>query len=243
MSGGLALLMKEKAMKSQKISGLPGSFLALVLDDDVADRFRLIKICRQAGLQLQFVEAQDLDELQAHLNERQFDIIFIDFHLGLESGHQALELVRSSGRQSKAISIMVTSADTPDIMAEAMRNGCCEFILKDELDADTIRESVALAFQRKAVAATVARDHCRQDTMRHLNARPSPECRRPMSEVPWRRQSTSDRDEETKRTDFNPGCKSLRLNQISNFEKNDQVRPYTSEAPTPHCNENREVLR
>lgn len=166
------------------------SYSALVLDDDVADRFRLIKLCQKAGLNVDFHEAADLEDLRRLVAEQAYDIIFIDFHLGLSDGHEALDIVVSSELQSAAVSIMVTSVDRPDVIIKAMQDGCSDYMIKEELTVEAIRKSVALAFERQLIRITTTRERedmsAMKDSLSRFNAHLAPEMRRVMSAMLWR---------------------------------------------------------
>ena len=163
---------------------------ALVIDDDMADRFRLIKLCQQAGLDLDFQEAASLEEVRSTTDRGSYDIIFIDYNLGLATGQEALELVKAHYLQESAITIMVTSVDRHDVIIKAMRTGCSDYLIKEELTIEAIRKAVASAYEKKLLHAAL--DHERADltSMRDAIARfkchLAPEMRRVMSGMLWR---------------------------------------------------------
>ncbi|EIE48672.1 putative PAS/PAC sensor protein [Citreicella sp. 357] len=125
--------------------------LALIVDDDDADRYRLTKMCRKAGLDFAFHEAEGLKRMKALMDARRFDIVFLDYWLGIESGQEALELLRAHPNQRDAVVIMVSSVSRHDVVIEAMRSGCDDYLVKEELGLDAIRKSVANAFERRLV--------------------------------------------------------------------------------------------
>ncbi|WP_176439121.1 response regulator [Puniceibacterium sediminis] len=233
-------------MSNQEFIAIPKSCSALALDDDMGDRFRLTKICRKAGMDLNFHEAADLVQLKDRLDEVSFDIIFIDFHLGLSNGHQALEIIKSSERQADAISIMVTSENRPEVIIEATRNGCSDYILKDDLSVDGIQNSVSLAFERQLFAAITNRDVVRseatQGTMRRLNACLTPEMRRIMSATLQRRKDTDYLGGECKELEFGADLESVYFEMISVFGEGDHDHLGQTDIPMPHDQERRKIL-
>lgn len=128
----------------------------LTLDDDDADRMRLIRICRKSGMNVDCYEAASLEELRDQLNQQRFDIVFIDHNLGADSGFDALKLVASHEEQSAAIAIMVTGAADLKIAIEAMRAGCADYLVKEELTVAALTKSVATAIERRLLYAEIS---------------------------------------------------------------------------------------
>lgn len=128
----------------------------LTLDDDTADRMRLIRICRKSGMEFDCAEASGLDELREQLDQCSFDIVFIDHNLGADSGLDALKIVASHEEQASAIPIMVTGANDLKIAVEAMRSGCADYLVKEELTVAALTKSVATAIERRMLYAEIA---------------------------------------------------------------------------------------
>lgn len=128
----------------------------LFVDNDPVDRRRIINLCKKTGLNFKGEEACDLAQLEAALDRYRFDLIFLDYHLGAETGLEALALVKSHGQQKSAVPIMVTSMGEHDIIVEAMRSGCADYLIKDELSAEGIRKSITTAIERSLLLATIS---------------------------------------------------------------------------------------
>ncbi|NIZ13825.1 response regulator [Phaeobacter sp. HF9A] len=123
----------------------------LSIDDDEIDRMRLLKICRKAGLMVDFTEAANLDEMRECLEIDHFDLVFIDHDLGMDTGLDALRILLAHEDQVSAIPIMLTSSVDYHIAVEAMRRGCADYIVKDELTVDALIKSVTSAIERRAL--------------------------------------------------------------------------------------------
>ena len=92
------------------IPGADGTMMrALLLDDNPIDRKQIRWLCTKAGLHLDFAEAGNLADMRRHLDAEVFDIVFIDYHLGMETGLEALRMLLAHEDQGQAIPIMVTS--------------------------------------------------------------------------------------------------------------------------------------
>ncbi|MBU2962938.1 response regulator [Citreicella sp. C3M06] len=152
---------------------------ALIVDDDDADRFRLIRMCRKAGLGFDFHEAESLSKMRAAMDTRRFDIAFLDYRLGIDSGQEALAALRAHPLQRAAIAIMVTSVDHHDVVIEAMRNGCDDYLVKEELGLDAILRAVATSFERRVIRVrrgeSIARRADLEERIRRLGSGLAPE--------------------------------------------------------------------
>ncbi|UWQ49011.1 response regulator [Leisingera caerulea] len=123
----------------------------LSVDDDEVDRLRLNKLCRKAGMTAEFHEAANLDEMRQQLDTEQFDLVFLDHNLGMDTGLDALKQLVTHEDQVQAVPIMLTSATNYHIAVEAMRRGCADYIVKDELTTDSLMKSIASALERRAL--------------------------------------------------------------------------------------------
>ncbi len=123
----------------------------LSVDDDEIDRLRLNKLCSKAGMRAEFFEAANLDEMRQQLDKEHFDLVFLDHNLGMDTGLDALKLLVTHEEQVQAVPIMLTSATSYQIAVEAMRRGCADYIVKDELTTDSLIKSIASAIERRAL--------------------------------------------------------------------------------------------
>ncbi|WP_052257634.1 response regulator [Leisingera sp. ANG-DT] len=123
----------------------------LSVDDDEIDRLRLKKLCRKAGMEAEFFEAANLEEMRKLLDKEQYDLVFLDHNLGMDTGLDALKLLLSHEEQVQAVPIMLTSVTSYQTAVEAMRRGCSDYIVKEELSMDALIKSIASAIERRAL--------------------------------------------------------------------------------------------
>ncbi|SIS76140.1 Response regulator receiver domain-containing protein [Roseivivax lentus] len=140
----------------------------LVLDDLEADRARLRRLCRKAGLEFVLHEVSDLAGMRDLLDRQEIDIAFLDYHLEMHTGLDALKLLIGHEDQVNAIPIMITSVDRHDIAVEAMRKGCADYLTKEELSVDALRKSVTSAFERRLLIAALGEAQSSRSEM-HLS--------------------------------------------------------------------------
>lgn len=133
-----------------------GTLLALTLDDDEIDRLRLMKTCRKAGLSIEFREVCNLEEFAEELDEHAFDIVFLDHNLGMDTGLDALKILRCHEDQIDAIPIMLTSVTSHHVAIDAMRSGCADYIIKEELTVDSLAKSITSAIERRVLFAELS---------------------------------------------------------------------------------------
>lgn len=143
-----------------------GQLTALVLDDQQIDRMRLVDLCRKAGLSLQFAEATDIREMRHLLDTTSFDIVFIDYHLGMETGLDALRLLTSHADQERAIPIMVTSMGDHQVVVRAMRSGCVDYLVKDDLSIAEIQRAITSAVERRILLAALSQERATRQLAR-----------------------------------------------------------------------------
>ncbi len=144
---------------------MPTRLRALVLDDDDIDHLRLQRICERAGLDLDVTEAYTIAEMREKL-DTPFDVAFIDYNLGMETGLDALKVLLGHEEQSQVIPIMLTSVTRRAIAVEAMRRGCADYLVKEELSVDSLRKSMVSAFERRMFYASISDARSFQEKMK-----------------------------------------------------------------------------
>lgn len=143
----------------------PGVRPVLILDDSEVDRTRLIRRLAETGLDHRATEAASLSEFSDALDERAYQLVFIDFHLGQEDGLAALDRLLVHPRQRQAAAIMVAGEGQIHIAVEAMRRGCADYLTKDALGVDVLRKSIATALERKVMHATLEHERALRDDL------------------------------------------------------------------------------
>ncbi|OCX60542.1 response regulator receiver protein [Thioclava sp. SK-1] len=204
----------DYAMTSEENSSV---LRILSIDDDQLDRMRLRSICRKAGLSVEFTEAADLDEVRDRLKIQPYDLVFIDHHLGMHTGLDALRILQSHEEQLNAIPIMLTSAVEYKVAVEAMRRGCADYIVKDDLSVDSLIKSITSAIERRALYSALADARASEAELKDIFKRFMSGCGPEMREV-LRRSMSSVRAVKTQaRSDENVDV--TLLSNLSLFER------------------------
>lgn len=108
----------------------------LICDDSPTDRRLLIHLLGQVeACQFDCQEAGSAGEIRSALDDRQFDLIFLDLRLPDRDGLDWLaEIVE---RKLAPVVMLTGSGDKKDIVA-AMRSGAADYLIKDELFPERI---------------------------------------------------------------------------------------------------------
>ncbi len=121
---------------------------ALILDDNEVDRTRIRRLCRQADLDLVFAQAASISQFAEKLDGPAFDIVFLDYQLVQGDGLIALDMLKRHPLQRKAAAIMVAGEGQIQVAIDAIKNGCNDYIIKNNLSADTILRAVSNALEK-----------------------------------------------------------------------------------------------
>ena len=118
----------------------------LILEDDPDDVELLVDRLQRAGIQFTKRLASTREEYLAEL-DFPADLVLADYHLPGFNGIEALELLRAKGLDVPFI--LISGAIGEDLAVEAMRNGACDYLLKDRLTR--LGEAVRRALGEKAL--------------------------------------------------------------------------------------------
>lgn len=119
-----------------------GTLSVLILDDSEVDRTRLRRICKQAEFDMVFTEAPDIVSFKEAIESQSFDIIFVDYLLAQGDGLIALEMLSRHENQKDAVSIMVAGQGQIQVAIDAMKRGCSDYIIKENLSVDVMIRAV-----------------------------------------------------------------------------------------------------
>jgi DNA-binding NarL/FixJ family response regulator len=156
---------------------MPGrTFDVLILDDLATDRMRLRRLLRDAGLRFDLHEADNLASFREKIAQAPMDLVFLDYNLGMDSGLDALRILLDHDMQIEALPIMVTGVERCDLAVEAMRAGCADYLIKDQMTVESIRKAVASAFERRVLVSAITEAHHARRAARNSVARLAEVC-------------------------------------------------------------------
>ncbi|WGW02443.1 response regulator [Tropicibacter oceani] len=144
----------------------PGNVISVLIVDDLeTDRMRLARQCRKAGLKAEYYEAASLAETQDAMQSMHFDMIFLDYHLDMETGLDVLEIIRADPNHEDTVVLMVTSVGEPEIIVQAMRAGCSDYLVKDEMTVESVRKAITSAFERQLINVAMTNERALRERM------------------------------------------------------------------------------
>jgi len=117
----------------------------LVLDDSTFDLELLTRQCRLTDLPVKVTCTDTLPAFRRALSDRQFDVIFIDYILPEADGLAVCDLLRVDPRNAGAPVVMITNAARHDLAVAAMKSGCLDYLAKDSLSPETLRDLILRA--------------------------------------------------------------------------------------------------
>ena len=125
----------------------------LIIDDDAEDAMimkrRLRKVDRYT---VETEHAEDQGTALSRLEEKQFDLIFLDNKLG--GGITGGEILGKLKEQKVDIPvIIVTGSGNEHIAVELMKKGAYDYITKDNVTAETIERTILNTIQRYSLEA------------------------------------------------------------------------------------------
>jgi len=121
---------------------------ALLLDDSVFDRRRIRRLSDDTHLPISLDEISSIDALDQVLAQDRFDVILLDYNLPSGDGIEALKRIRGNALNSECPAIMVTGDNKPDIAIRSLKMGCSDYLSKDQLSAQTLKESIVGAISK-----------------------------------------------------------------------------------------------
>jgi len=119
----------------------------LVIDDDPGDVELLRRYLeRIPEFVITCVACTTAEEGQAALQHQAIDLIFLDYLLGARTGLDLIPALRQD--QERRPVIILTGQGDERIAAATMRAGADDYVVKEDLNADTLRRSLSFVLER-----------------------------------------------------------------------------------------------
>ena len=140
---------------SKKSLQLPSIINTLMIDDDQFDRTRFSHICRGTGLTVKIKDTATIDEMRHALDDNKFDIVFIDYRLNDGTGLDVLEEIQTHPINCDAATIMIAGEGQAEIAVTALKKGCSDYIVKDNLNPESLRRAIINALQKSSLQTSL----------------------------------------------------------------------------------------
>lgn len=122
-----------------------GETIDILLIDDDEDDFIIVKDLlsdiKTTHFNVQW--ESDYDQALAYIQEQSFDIYLIDYRLGEMNGLELLKKAVAINRGKPVI--MLTGQGEPEVDYEAMQIGAADYLVKDDINAQSIERSIRYA--------------------------------------------------------------------------------------------------
>jgi len=127
----------------------------LLVEDD-EDDFVITRdlLSEMAGRRFTLDWAKTFEQALESMALNGHDVCLVDYRLGPQNGIELLRAALECGCQAPVI--LLTGAGEHQIDLEAMRAGAADYLVKTELQSNTLERSIRYALQRKRAAAAAA---------------------------------------------------------------------------------------
>ncbi len=138
----------------------PRNFRVLIVEDDEEDFMLtrdLLKDIQGCAYTIEW--AQTFEEGLSAMQKNHQDICLVDFRLGAHDGVELLQAARASGAEAPVI--LVTGAGHADADHAAMKAGAADYLVKGQIEAQTLERTIRYAIERKRAASLAAFEQAR----------------------------------------------------------------------------------
>jgi signal transduction histidine kinase len=129
----------------------PESLKVLIIDDSEADAFLFRQIVREIGEQnIDVDHCCGYDDGLSALNDKKFDVAFIDYHLGVHSGTELISA--AGGRSCPTPLVLLTGQFGWVVEQQGIEAGAVDFVDKNILSPQLLRRVIGYAQQNHNTA-------------------------------------------------------------------------------------------
>ncbi len=164
-------------------ANLPTLASILIVDDHRFDRQRLRRLSEKLEFDTHILEADCLETMGTRLEADTFDLIFLDYNLPDGTGLQAIKSIRLDPKNRNAAIIMITGDGQDAIAVEALKNGCSDYIAKDDLSPQAFERATVNALQKSSLYIGLETQEARRQKIEAVLQRFSSECAREIKPV------------------------------------------------------------
>jgi len=124
------------------VPSAPHEIRALLLDDSNFDRARIRRLSHKTDLCVHMDEVESIAAMDQAVARNNYDLILIDYRLPVGDGMQALHHLMQNDLNKDAGKIMITGDGAQQTAVKAMRSGYHDFLTKEEMDVEALREAM-----------------------------------------------------------------------------------------------------
>lgn len=121
----------------------------LIIDDDEDDFFITSEYLKQIQeYRLEIDWCYRFNDAVLHLQNRQYDMYFVDYRLGAKTGLDFLKEAVRLGREEPIV--LLTGKGNKDLDIEALQMGATDYLVKTELTTDKLERCIRYSMERTA---------------------------------------------------------------------------------------------
>jgi PAS domain S-box-containing protein len=139
----------------------PGALIKALLVEDDEDDFILTRelLADIPGQRFALDWVKTFDSGLTEMQSNRHDVVLVDYRLGAKNGVELLRAAVEGGCQAPVI--LLTGSGQHQVDVEAMQAGAADYLVKAELQANSLERSIRYAIQRKRAAAVAAFEQAR----------------------------------------------------------------------------------
>jgi signal transduction histidine kinase len=126
----------------------------LIIDDDIGDRMQIRRALAKSGVAHELVEASNMEEALQACEEKPFDTVIVDYNMPGLNGLGGI--ARLHERHPLLPIIMSTGQGCEQVAAEAIKLGALDYILKSDINEQTVRRAIESAMERASLNRKLA---------------------------------------------------------------------------------------
>ena len=136
------------------------NFRVLIVEDDEEDFMLTRDLLRDIKGYAYAIEwARTFEEGLSAMRKNLQDICLVDFRLGAHDGVELLQAARTAGAEAPVI--LITGAGHEDADHAAMKAGAADYLVKGQIEAQTLERAIRYAIERKREASLAAFEQAR----------------------------------------------------------------------------------
>lgn len=120
----------------------------LIIDDNRADSHLLVRLLKELSLwRIEYKICETGNEALNLVHKTDWDVIFVDYMLGSETGIDVIRRLKAEGNQ--AALILLTGVGDERTVVEALREGADDYLTKAELSSNVLNRSLRHVIELK----------------------------------------------------------------------------------------------
>lgn len=114
----------------------------LLVDDDFVDREQVKRILRNEDAEVEFIEAESVDDGLVLFSHEQFDMVLLDYRMPKKDGIIMLRELRAMPVNHNVAIVMLSHSEDIQLSLDCIAEGAQDFIVKGNISTGTLKRAV-----------------------------------------------------------------------------------------------------